>query len=87
MTTKRKKAAAKKPVVKPVVKLEGMTGEQLAAKLLKLGFNQSSFARTIGVNDRSVRAWIGGRYAVPRVVAMLVHLMIDTEATAESLKP
>ena len=64
-----------------------MTGEQFKTKIVKLGFNQQSFARTIGVNDRSVRAWVGGRYPVPRVVAMLVNLMLDTEATAENLKP
>jgi DNA-binding transcriptional regulator YiaG len=84
MTTKRKKSAVKPA---PIAVPDGMTGDQFKTKIVKLGFTQSSFARTIGVNGRSVRAWIGGRYIVPRVVAMLVNLMIETEASAENLKP
>lgn len=80
MAPKRKKSAAKP-------KHDGMTGEQFDKAITKLGFNQSSFSRTIHVNDRTVRTWISGKYPVPTVVAMLVNLMVKTEATIEDLKP
>lgn len=69
--------------------LKPMTGEQLDKALIKIfGQNrQSAFARTIKVNLRTVTGWIAGQYPVPTVVAMLVNLMIDTEATAENLRP
>jgi DNA-binding transcriptional regulator YiaG len=68
-------------------KAPGMTGEQFDKALIKLGFSQSSFSRTIQVNDRTVRSWVSGQFAVPTVVAMLVNLMADTKSTAENLKP
>lgn len=77
--TKKKAATPDAPI--------WMTGEAFARNIIKLGFNQQSFARQISVNDRTVRAWISGKNIVPRIVAQLVNLMIDTEATAEHLKP
>lgn len=64
-----------------------MTGEQLHKAIKKLGFNQQSFGRAIGVHGRTVQGWTADNFPVPRVVAVLVNLMIDTEATAESLRP
>jgi DNA-binding transcriptional regulator YiaG len=64
-----------------------MTPTAFEKAIAKLGFSQSAFARQIAVNDRTVRSWINGRFPVPRVVAQLVNLMIETEATAENLKP
>jgi hypothetical protein len=64
-----------------------MTGAQLYAAIKKLGFNMQSFGRTIDVRGRTVQGWCGDEYPVPRVVAMLVNLMIDTEATEEHLRP
>lgn len=78
MTPRKKTDKAEKP---------GMTGEQFDKAIAKLGFSQSSFSRTIRVNDRTVRSWVSGEYAVPTVVAMLVNLMMQTEATVEDLKP
>jgi DNA-binding transcriptional regulator YiaG len=75
--------AKKKPAGDPV----WMTGPQFEKIIVKLGFNQSSFARAISINDRTVRSWVSERYPVPRIVAQLLNLMIETEATAENLKP
>ena len=63
-----------------------MSGQELWAKLQEIGFSQVGFARTINVGDRSVRSWIGGRYPVPTVIAMLVNLMLKTKSTPEDLK-
>jgi DNA-binding transcriptional regulator YiaG len=83
MTTRKKAPKA----AKANGKADGMSGEQLDKAITKLGFSQSSFSRTIQVNDRTVRSWISGQYPVPTVVAMLVNLMIETEATVENLQP
>lgn len=64
-----------------------MSGAIFEKNIIKLGFNQSSFARQISVNDRTVRGWISERYPVPRPIAQLLNLMIETEASAENLKP
>jgi DNA-binding transcriptional regulator YiaG len=85
--TARKKAKAKAKAEPASVKPAGMTGEQFYRILTKLGFSQSSFSRAIQVNDRTVRSWVSGQFAVPTVVAMLLNLMVDTKSTAEDLKP
>lgn len=64
-----------------------MDGETLHKLIKKLGFNQQSFGRCIGCQGRTVQKWTSGESAVPRHIAMLVNLMIDTEATEESLRP
>lgn len=79
------KAKKSKPAVTPTP--SWMSGAQFGQRLTKLGFTQSGFARTIDVNDRTVRGWISERYPVPRVVAQLLNLMIETEASVENLKP
>jgi DNA-binding transcriptional regulator YiaG len=71
-------------------KPDGMSGDKLRAAIEKIYGNdqsQGAFARLIGVHDRTVRAWIGGRFPVPRYIAMLVNLMITTETGPEDLKP
>jgi DNA-binding transcriptional regulator YiaG len=77
-----KKAVKKKPVVEH----SGMSGEEFWGKLQKIGFSQMGFSRAIKVSDRSVRAWIGGRYPVPTPIAMLVNLMLKTKSSPEDLK-
>jgi DNA-binding transcriptional regulator YiaG len=69
------------------MKQKQMTGAQMQTALDKIGFNQVGFAKTIAVNDRTVRLWIAGKWPVPRVVAMLLNLMIKTQSTAADLKP
>lgn len=79
----------KKPAKKARVKSiddSGWTGQHLWACLQKLGFTQVGFAKTINVSDRTVRAWIGERYPVPTVIAMLINLMLKTKTAAEDLK-
>ena len=71
-------------------KPDGMSGDKLKANIEKIYGNdqsQGAFSRLIGVHDRTVRAWIGGRFPVPRYIAMLVNLMIATETSPEDLKP
>ncbi|MET4628415.1 DNA-binding transcriptional regulator YiaG [Bradyrhizobium sp. I1.8.5] len=62
-----------------------MTGAQLDAALIALGFNQSSFARAIGSAPRSVRSWVLGEYVVPTHIAMLVRLMKRANVKPEEL--
>jgi DNA-binding transcriptional regulator YiaG len=79
----------KKPVKKTRVKRiddSGWTGQYFWTCLQKLGFSQVGFAEKINVSDRTVRAWIGERYPVPTVIAMLINLMLKTKSTAEDLK-
>jgi DNA-binding transcriptional regulator YiaG len=64
-----------------------MNGAQLAERIIKLGFNQSSFARCIGSADRTVRKWVSGTDPVPRHIALLVNLMIDYDIKPEGLRP
>ena len=64
-----------------------MNGDQLDAGITKLGFNQQSFARCIGIHGRTIQKWISGENDVPRYIAMLVNLMLDTKSTEENLRP
>lgn len=67
-----------------------MDGDKLKAALEKLYGNDQSqgvFARTLAVHDRTVRSWINGRLTVPRHIAMLVNLMLDTQSSPEDLRP
>lgn len=63
-----------------------MTENQFSAALIKLGFNQQSFARTLGCNDRTVRSWISGRLSVPRHVSILLRMMITQKMTPEDVE-
>lgn len=62
-----------------------MTGEQLDAALIALGFNQSNFARGIGSSPRTVRSWVLGEYVVPTHIAALVRLMQRAKVKPEEL--
>jgi DNA-binding transcriptional regulator YiaG len=68
------------------MKQKPMSGAQMQAALDATGFSQVGFARTIKVSDRTVRGWIADSWPVPRVVAMLLNLMIDTDSTEEDLR-
>jgi DNA-binding transcriptional regulator YiaG len=66
-----------------------MTGAKFKASIEKIYGTevcQSAFARLIDVGDRTVRTWISGQYAVPKVVALLVNLMLKTKTKPEDLK-
>jgi hypothetical protein len=43
--------------------------------------------RILDVGNETDRGWVGGKYPVPHVVAMLVNLMIKTKSKPEDLKP
>ena len=62
-----------------------MSGPELWTKLQKIGFSQVGFARTIRVNDATVRSWIGERAFVPQTIAILVNLMLKAKFRPEDL--
>ncbi|MBR0741181.1 hypothetical protein JQ581_30040 [Bradyrhizobium liaoningense] len=75
---------------KPPKPPEPMDGAQLDAALIQLygeASRQTAFARTIGTMPRTVRRWVSGDQPVPRHIAMLVNLMIDTKTKPEALRP
>jgi DNA-binding transcriptional regulator YiaG len=82
MTAKRKKRLTPHETVNA----SNMTGDEFWSKLQKLGFSQQGFARTVKISDRTVRAWIRGRYPVPMLAAMFVNLMLKTKTTEADLK-
>jgi hypothetical protein len=43
--------------------------------------------RAASAYDRTVRSWVSERFPVPRHIAMLVNLTIETETTEEGLRP
>lgn len=49
-----------------------MTKRQFIAALKKLGISQRSFARRIGVNERTVRRWTAGKSKIPRYAELLL---------------
>jgi plasmid maintenance system antidote protein VapI len=63
-----------------------MTSREFSKALTHLGITQMGFAEIIGVNERTVRNWVGGRSDVPTSIAVLLHLMLDTKSTAEDLR-
>jgi hypothetical protein len=73
-----------------------MTGAQLDTALITLFkpfYHDSQRARSlalaeiIGCQDRTVRKWISGEAEVPRHIAMLINLMLDTKTKPEELRP
>lgn len=80
-----KKAKAKK-AAKPKATDSAMTGDELKVAIVKCGFNQSSFARLIGVGGRTVRSWISEQFPVPKTVALLVYLIQKTKTKPEDLQ-
>ncbi|MCP3400218.1 hypothetical protein [Bradyrhizobium sp. CCGB20] len=70
-----------------------MDGTQLDAALSQLYDNPASvrarsllFSQTIGCGDRQVRKWISGEAEVPRHIAMLVNLLLDTKTKPHHLR-
>lgn len=62
-----------------------MTGPELWTKLQRIGFSQSGFARTLRINDATVRKWIAERLCVPQTIALLVNLMLKAKFKPEDL--
>ena len=63
-----------------------MSGEDFDALLDQLEISAREFAERLGRTDRTVRMWRDGSKPVPREIAALVNLMIDTETKLEDLK-
>lgn len=60
-----------------------MTPEELRAAIEALaGGNHTRFARVCGVHDRTVRAWLAGKPAVPKGVQVLVAALRRLEEGA-----
>jgi len=72
-----------KKIAKP--KPSEMTGDAFKLAIVECGFNQSSFARLIGVGGRTVRSWIAEEFPVPKSVALLVYLILKTKTKPEEL--
>lgn len=62
-----------------------MTCKQLREALDELGITQVGFARFIGVDERTVRSWVGGLYPVPRYVEILVDLLKNNGEPLEEI--
>jgi len=55
-----------------------MTSSKFKAALSKLNLTQARAAAWLGVDERTVRRWIAGEQAVPKTVAMLIVLTIES---------
>ena len=62
-----------------------ISADHLRMDLASLGINQSAFARWIGVDGRTVRLWLAGKWPVPLAVGYLVQLMVRTNTRPEDL--
>lgn len=51
-----------------------MTARQFKAAIKKLGISQRSYAKHLGVNERTVRRWVSGKTKVPPLVAFAVKM-------------
>ena len=74
-----------KKIAKPKPTDSAMTGDAFKLAIVKCGFNQSSFARLIGVGGCTVRSWISEEFPVPKSVALLVYLILKTKTKPEEL--
>jgi transcriptional regulator with XRE-family HTH domain len=63
-----------------------MTKTQLTKAMTQLGITQSALASLAKANERTVRRWMKGDWPVPRPVALLLNLMLDTKSTMEDLR-
>lgn len=52
-----------------------MTPDAFKAALRGLHMAQTTFARAVGVNDRTVRRWASGESPVPPTVVVLLHAL------------
>lgn len=57
-----------------------MTAPEFRTAILALGHTQRSFARHVGVDERSVGRWARGDVPVPRWVEVLLGLMMQIVA-------
>lgn len=58
-----------------------MTATRLRAALQSIGWSQHHLARTLAVDERTVRRWCAGDYAVPvDVLAYVERLAVAHEA-------
>ena len=62
-----------------------ITADNFRYSLAHIGINQSAFARWIGVDGRTVRLWLAGKWPVPLAVGYLVQLMVRTNTRPEDL--
>ncbi len=53
-----------------------MTPKELRDTLEQLGFNQSSFARSVGLRRETVSRWVRGEIPVPKLAASYLDLLI-----------
>jgi hypothetical protein len=60
-----------------------MTPQRYAQVIGKLGLSQVKSAEFLGYDPRTIRRWVSSDLPIPKVVAMLLELMVRTEATAE----
>lgn len=70
-----------------VKKSKPMNAEQFHEAISQLGMNHIDFGKLVGAHKRTVQKWYSGESAVPRHIAMLVNLMIDTKTPPEGLRP
>ena len=54
-----------------------MKPSELKKVLEDLGYPQTDFAVDIGVNPRTVRSWISGKYPVPKMVDLLIDAWVQ----------
>jgi transcriptional regulator with XRE-family HTH domain len=54
-----------------------MTGQELRQQLIKLNQSQRGLAKKIGVDERTVRKWVGGNNLVPDRIVLMVKMVKD----------
>ena len=55
--------------------------------MLSIQSSRAPVDSTIAATPRAVRRWVSGELAVPRHIALLVNLMLDTGTKPEELQP
>jgi DNA-binding transcriptional regulator YiaG len=63
-----------------------MTADELDKALKTLRLSQRGAASLMGINERTVRAWLEGRYKVPRYAALILQLFIKHNENPEDWK-
>ena len=62
-----------------------MNGDDYRDAIEHLGMTQVGSARFLGVNDRTPRNWISGKYPVPVVVSMLLNVMVKKKISPKEV--
>ena len=62
-----------------------MTGKELKRALERLEVSQLGAGRLLGVDGRTVRAWIADAARIPEAVAILVRLLVASKITVEDI--